>query len=232
MKKHPSAGLLALTILLFSVPKFSQAQIAYDNLTTPASAGTAYPNAQNPIFGDCLNLTQGGILTSLGVSLWNPGFDGNTGTILTGTTVANFYDNTVPYSGGTLAEPLLGSAILLWDFTAKGGLGLNYYEVDLFNLAFLNINLTQNILITQQFTQTSGTSTENGAILFGDPTVGSSPNTIYVKTSTVAAGLYPYPGNPYQIGYRIEIQPVPEPSAWTLMGLGLPALLVLRRRKS
>jgi hypothetical protein len=88
------------------------------------------------------------------------------------------------------------------------------------------------IHITQQFTQTSGTGTENGAILFGDPTVGSSPNTIYLKTSTVPAGLYPYLGNPYQIGYRIEIQPVPEPSTWTLVGLGVPTLLVFHRRKS
>src|SRR5258708_25455483 len=100
----------------------AKAQIrVYDNLSTAPTRGFGDLNANNPILGDSLNLTQGGHLSALGLTLFNPNDLDNLGTVLfTGTMVVKFYDNTVPYLGGVLNNPLLGSATLTWDFTGLG----------------------------------------------------------------------------------------------------------------
>jgi PEP-CTERM motif len=186
-------------------------------------------NANNPIFGDSLNLTQGGHLSALGLTLFNPTNSDNLGSIITGTMVVKFYDNTVPYVGGVLNNPLLGTATLPWDFTRFGGLAPGQFAPNYYDLTSLNIILPQNILITQQFTETSGTSIRNGAALYGNPTTGSSPDNIYIKASDITEGLYPVFGFAAQFGYQIQL--VPEPTALALAGLGAAALLVSRRRK-
>jgi len=204
----------------------------YDNLnSTSAQFGYGEANTSHPIFGDALNLTQSGHLSFLGLTLYNSTAGGNTGSILTGSMVVNFYDNTVPYSGGALtSKPLLGTATLTWDFTLDGGLPAGFYDAETFNLSALNINLTQNIFITQQFTQLTGTSLNNGVAGFGNPTVGISPNNVYINSSSTPEGLYTFSGGvPNQFGYHVEV--VPEPGTFAIAGLGLAGLVVLRRRK-
>src|SRR5689334_22259565 len=133
--------------------------LVYDNLSTPPTAGFGDLNANNPIFGDSLNLTQGGHLSAIGLTLFNPNNLDNLGTVLmTGTMVINFYDNTVPYVTVTLNNPLLGTATVTWDFTPLGGLHPGQFSPNYYDLTSLNINLPQHILVTQQFTETSGTS--------------------------------------------------------------------------
>jgi hypothetical protein len=196
-------------------------------------AGYSEPNANNPVFGDALNLTQGGLLSHVGLSLFNSTSGGNTGPILTGTMTLNIYNNTVPYAGGSLSssDPLIASVNLTWDFTAGGGLPAGFFSTGTFDLSGLNINIPQNIFVTQQFTETTGTSTRNGVILFPDPTVGSSPANVYINSSATAEGLYTFSGNPNQFGYHIDIQTVPEPTSLAFAGLGAFGLLVSRRRK-
>jgi len=140
--------------------------------------------------------------------------------------VVKFYDNTVPYLGGALNNPLVGSATVTWDFTAIGGLTPGHYSPNFYDMTSFNINLPQHILVTQQFTETSGTSIRNGAALLSNPTTGTSPNNVYLKTSAIAEGLYPVSGNPGQFGFHIEI--VPEPSIFALAGM---AMLIIRRKQ-
>lgn len=227
MKAASKSRLLLIAGLCLALS--AKAQTVYENLSTAPTAGFGDLNANNPVFGDSLNLTLGGRLSVLGLTLFNPNNADNPGSILTGSMVVKFYDNTVPYLGGVLNNPLLGSTTLTWDFTGIGGLQPGFYAPNSYDLTSLNITLPQHILVTQQFTQTSGTSIRNGAALLSDPTTGISPNNVYLKTSAIAEGLYTVSGNPGQFGFHIEI--VPEPASFALAGLGAVALLVLGRRK-
>jgi hypothetical protein len=224
--------LLLLAALCLALSAQAQT-VVYENLTGSALAGYSEPNANNPIFGDALNLTQGGHLGNVGLTLFNSNSGGNTGSILTGTMTLNIYNNTVPYGGGSLSgsDPLVASVLLTWDFTAGGGLPAGFYSVGTFDLTSLNINVPQNIFVTQQFAETTGTSTRNGVILFPNPTIGSSPANVYISSTATAEGLYTFSGNPNQFGYHIEVQVVPEPTSLALAGLGASALLIFRRRK-
>lgn len=227
------ARLLSIPAALVVAASAAQAQTTvYDNLATSAVAGYSEANTNNPIFGDALNLSQSGKLSFVGLTLFNSNSGGNTGSILTGSMLVKFYDNTIAYSGGSLSsQPLLGSAVLTWDFTAGGGLPAGFYSTGTFDLTSLNINLTQNIFITQQFTETAGTSTRNGVVLFGNASPGSSPNNVYLNSLATPEGLYSFSGGAAnsQFGYHIEV--VPEPSSLAIAGLGLAGLAILRRRK-
>jgi len=209
----------------------SQAQtVVYDNLATAATAGYSDLNSNHPIFGDALNLTLGGTITAFGLSVYNSSSGGNTGSILAGTMTIDIYDNTTPYAGGPLsAEPLLGSAT----GTVSFGTGLNpgFYTTVTFNLSSLNITVPQNIFVTQQFTETSGTSTRNGVVLFSNPTIGSSPANVYLNSPATPEGLYTFSSNPNQFGYHVEVATVPEPSSFALAGIAVAAAIIFRRRK-
>jgi hypothetical protein len=212
----------------------TQAQtVVYENIGTNAAlAGYSEPNANNPTFGDALNLTQGGTLSHVGLTLFNSNSGGNTGAILSGNMTLNIYNNTVPYAGGSLSasDPLIASVLLTWNFSGTG-LPAGFYSVGTFDLTALNINVPQNIFVTQQFALTSGTSTRNGVVLFPDPSIGTSPANVYISSTATAEGLYTFTGNPNQFGYHIDIQTVPEPTSLAFAGLGVSALLIFRRRK-
>jgi hypothetical protein len=201
---------------------------AYDNLGTAATAGYSEPNTNAPIFGDSLALVQGGPLAGVGFSLYNSSSGGNTGAILAGTMELKIYDNTAPYGGGALSLPLLATFDFGLDLTSGGGLAPGFYSIFTADVTSANITVPQNILVTQQFTQTSGTSTRNGFILFSDPVAGTSPNTVYLKSGATAEGLYTFTGNPGQVGFQITI--VPEPATMVLAGLGIAGALLRRRR--
>ena len=227
-------SLLGIAALIVAALTSEAQQVVYNSVDQSAIAGYSELNTANPIFGDALTLGAGGHLSFLGLTLFNSSSGGNTGSILTGSMVVKFYDNTVPYAGGSLAasDPLIASATLTWDFTAGGGLPAGFYSVGTFDLTSLNINLPQNIIITQQFTETSGTSTRNGVVLFGDATIGSSPNYVYLSSGGTPEGLYSFSGSAAnsQFGYHVEV--VPEPSVLALAGLAGVTGLTFRRRKT
>src|SRR6185295_6146022 len=72
--------------------------------------------------------------------------------------------------------------LLVWDFNGVG------------------LVLPQNILITQQFTITQGTSTRNGVVLCNASPTGSSPNYFYFGSSAFTEGFYTAGGNG-QLGF-------------------------------
>jgi hypothetical protein len=164
------------------------------------------------------------------MSFYNSSSGGNTGSILAGTVTINIYDNTTAYAGGALSsDPLLGTATATVNFGS--GLAPGFFSTASFDLSALNINVPQNIFITQQFTETSGTSLRNGVVLFNNPTIGSSPASVYINSGATPEGLYTFGGgNPNQFGYHVEVVVAPEPSTLALAGLAV-AVLVFRRRK-
>lgn len=233
LTKTMKSRLLLLASLCLALT--SQAQtVVYENIGTNGPlGGYSEPNANHPIFGDALNLAQGGTLSHVGLTLFNSTSGGNTGAILTGTTTLNIYNNTVPYAGGSLSasDPLVASVLLTWTFSGSG-LQPGFFTVGTFDLTSLNIAVPQNIFMTQQFTLSTGTSINNGVVLFPNPSIGTSPANVYINSSATPEGLYTFSGgNPNQFGYHIDIQVVPEPTTFALAGLGAAALVVFRRRK-
>jgi len=126
---------------------------------------------------------------------------------------------------------LLGSAILSWDLTSipGGGLPVGGYALGYEDLSASNINLTQDIFVTQQYTQLTGTSTRNGVVILGNSVVpgSSSPATVYLKSTATAEGLYSFGGTSNQFAYYVDI--VPEPASCGLVAVGVVGMLLRRR---
>jgi hypothetical protein len=232
--------LLTAVAALISVSA-SQAQVTvYDTVTPNPSAGYGEVNDNNPIFGDALNLSQAGQLQQLQFDLFNTTTGGNSGTINTGTMDIEIYDNTVPYSGGSLvaSNPLIGSLNFNLDFTAGGGLPAGFFaRITTNDLTSLSIDLPLNIFITQQFTETDGDSISNGTVLSGtNSAVGSSPANVYISSDATPEGLYTFGGgNLNQFAFAVAVIPaaVPEPATWlgaSLVG-GLMMTRSLRKRR-
>jgi hypothetical protein len=194
-------SLLQLAVL----SSYGQTTTVYDSLNTGVTAGTSEPSGNNPIYGDTLTLSAGGILQNFGLTLYNS--SSSAGSIITGTTTVKFYDNTIPYTSGTINNPLLGTAIINWDYTGGFPLDPGFFDTQVVDVSGLNIVLPQNVLVTQQFSQTSGGSTRWGIALMSDPLVGSSPNKVFISSSATTAGLYTFSGNPGQVGYQIDVMP-------------------------
>jgi len=192
-------------LLLANLSGYGQITTVYDSLSTAVTAGTARASSENPIYGDTLTLSAGGTLANFGLTLYNSST--STGSITNGTTTINFYDNTTPYTSGNINNPLLGTAVVNWVYIGGDSLDPGFLDLQTVDLSGLNIVLPQNVLVTQQFTQNSGNSTRWGVALMSAPVVGSSPNTAFISSSALSAGLYTFGTNPGQVGYQIDVSP-------------------------
>jgi hypothetical protein len=201
--------------------------VVYDNLnTTNPTTGLAEPDRDLPVYGHALDLSQGGQLSFFGLTLSNSSDFSNIGFIITGTTTVKFYDNTIPYTSGSLSgsDPLLGTATINWDFTISP-LNPGFFTTQTVDLRALNITLPPHIFVTQSFSQTTGNSNNNGVVLFSNPTVGNSPGNAYLMDIS-SEGLQNVGNN--QIAYHVEV--VPEPGCIAL--LWLAALTLVPRRRT
>ena len=230
MKQITSLSAALATLVVLALSSAQAGTVVYDNLSTTVLAAFSQPNADSPIFGDSLTLTQGGTLRSISLTLYNSSSGGNTGTIQQGTFVVNFYDNSAPYGGGTLSNPLLGTATFGIDLTGVGGLPAGYYTTYTQDIFSYGIVVPTEVLVTQQFTQTAGDSLRQGVLLFSDAIIGSSPNTVYIKSASTTEGLYTFAGNPGQFGYTLEVEGIPEPTAMMVLIGGSFGILLRRRR--
>lgn len=221
---------ISTLLLLAAAATGAQAQIvSYSDKTV--GFATSQPNSANPIFGQALNMVDGGVLNTISWSVYNSG--SSAGSMLTATSTLRFYDNTVAYTGGSLTatHALLGAI----NFNLNFGTGLlpGYYtSFTSSDLSAFNIVLPKNVFVTQQFTQTAGTSTRNGVVGSGTaPTVGTNPNgAFYMSGTGITEGLYTV-GGAGNLYYEVKVTPqaVPEPA--TMAALGLGAAAALRRRK-
>jgi hypothetical protein len=220
---------LLLAIPALCRPGSVQAQVVvYDTMSpslNPVSTSSE-PFANNPVFGDSLVVSQGGVLRSVGFAVFN----GSNGNILTGTATIRIFDNTVPYASGDLTgtHPLLATLTTNLDFTLPfGGLPPAFVANRTADASALNVTVPQNILVTEEFVETSGTSTAWGTVYTNDPTVGSSPPTVYRKSTVTAEGLYT--GSTGQYAFQVTLAPVPEPNCTILCGIALAGAFAARR---
>ena len=138
-----------------------------------------------------LTLNQGGELAFLGLTVYNS--SSQSGSISKCLMTIYIYDNTIPYSGtGPINNPVLGVWQLPWDFPAYSGgaLAPGAQKLLVWDFNGVGLVLPQNILITQQFTITQGTSTRNGIVLCNASPTGSSPNNFYFGSSAFTEGIY------------------------------------------
>jgi hypothetical protein len=227
--------LAAFAIILVQTSAQAQPVTVYDTVTPAPSAGYSEPNANNPILGDALTLSQGGQLQQLGFDLFNSTSGGNTGAILTGTMNVKIYDNTNPYAGGSLAaaDPLITNLNFNLDFSSGGGLAAGFFTtITTGDLSGLSIMLPLNIFITQQFTELTGTSTRNGTVLSGaNSAVGSSPANVYINSGATAEGLYTFGGGNLN-QFALSVAEVPEPGSLALCGVVACGFNAWRRRRA
>jgi hypothetical protein len=222
--------LAALTALLSHADLSAQAVSVYNNTTAGPLFGYGEANTNTPTYGDALTLAQGGQLSTVGWSFFNN--TASTGTYV-GTETIRIYDNTVPYSGGSLttSNPLIGAVAFSLNFSLPAS---NFTVFTSADLSAFNFVLPLNIFITQQFVQGTGTATGNGVVGFNNSTVAgsSSPNTVYINSTGTPEGLYTFNGQATnQFGYSVSVNPVPEPGSLALCGLGLAGIPAWCRRR-
>jgi hypothetical protein len=186
--------------------------VVYDNTPSPANFGFSQPDLAGS-YGDELFTIGTGILSENKFTIFN----GSTTAgqlLLTASVRVSFFDG--------VTSALLGNYTTNTNF----GTGLNpgfFATIDVTGIDPANINLnTNDVIVVQKFLSTTGTITRIGIASQDPPTVGSSPNTMFISTSSIPAGFYninsggqPLNANP---GYLVAVNPPPVPTtskSWT-----------------
>jgi hypothetical protein len=187
---------------------------------TPSLNATVYDNtASSPIFavsstdlnsqwGDELFTTNTGILSTLVFSLYNSG--SSAGPLLTANVGVSLFDANT--------SALLGSFSTNVNFGA--GLPTGFFSlITVTNLdpLLINLNVT-DIIVIQAVTAKTGAANRLGIASLNPPTVGGSPNDMYINSLTVGpAGFYTFQNGPANPGYQIQVALPPvgtHPTSW------------------
>jgi hypothetical protein len=176
----------------------------YNNTNPQAPANFGFSSTDFAAeWGDRLATTATGILQENDFTVFNSGGGG----------VLNTADVNIGLFDGT-AFTLLGGYTTSVNF---GGLPSGFFSVvTVTGLGGLNINVnTTDVIMLQQIAAKTGTPARLGIASLDPPTIGSSPNTMYINASTVGpAGFYNIGTPPNFLnanpGYRVNVnQPVP-----------------------
>lgn len=199
---------------------------AYDNSTTAVAAGFSSTDLASQ-WGDTLNLGGGwtpykGVVQDNVMSIFNSG--SSAGALLTATIGVDFYRA----SNGSFIGGYVSGAVSFGTGLAPGF----FTTVSITGIEGLGIDLDEgSVYMIQRIVTKTGTASRMGVVIAGNPTVGTSPNTMYISSTTVGApGFYtvssggvPTSGNPL---YKVVL---PAPGAAALLGLG--GLMATRRRR-
>lgn len=229
-----TAVIAAFSLTVIQSASAQTPEIAYATTSTNVNVATSALRANNPIYGDDVFLTRGGTISSLGFALFNSTSSGNTGSIIKGTMLFNFYDGEAYAGSGPLPSPL-GTFSVNLDFSSFGGLLPGFYTTEsVANIETVtSINVPAHLLITQQLTITEGDSIRYGVVSSSSVVVGTGTPTHFFQTSAITApGYYTFgAATVSDIFYEVGLAPIPEPSTAGLFGLGVAALACFRRRK-
>jgi hypothetical protein len=176
--------------------------IVYDNTASPANFGFSSTDPA-AIFGDELITTGTGLLSTQKFSSYN---GGTAGVLLTATYGIQIYD--------AITSVLLGS----YSASVNYGAGLppgNFATITVTGLDPLVILLpVTDVIVLQAIVSKTGTATRLGIASKTPPTIGSSPNTMFISAADVGGGVAGFynignPPVPAQPIYQIGLAPPP-----------------------
>ena len=169
--------------------------VAYDNTLSAPNFGFTSTDLL-AAWGDELFTTNTGVLSSMMLSVFNSG--SSAGPLLTANIGVDLFD--------------AGTAALIGSFTANvnfgAGLPLGFFSVvNITNLDPLAINLNvTNVIVVQTILSKTGAANRLGIASLNPPTVGASPNYMYIAATTVGApGFYNIQQGPANPAYQIQI---------------------------
>jgi len=182
------------------VPTPSAITVAYDNTVSPANFATSSTDLASQ-WGDRMFTTTAGLLSSHEFSIFNSG--SSAGALLTAVVAVEFYDG--------VSAAFLGSYSANVNFGA--GLAPGFYTlVNVPGLDGLAIILPTNVVAVQYVTSFTGGASRLGIASLDPPTVGSSPTSMYIASSTVGGGVpgyYSFATGPANPGYLVGIAQPP-----------------------
>jgi hypothetical protein len=186
------------------------ATVVYDNTASAANFGFSSTDL-TAVWGDELLTTSPGLLSAQKFSVYNSG--SSAGPVLTALIEVDFYDK--------VTSLLIGGYTV--NVTFGAGLNAGFYSmVNVTNLSPLSLTIpVTDIIVLQRVLSFTGTATRLGIVSLDPPTVGSSPNTMYIQASTVNGGIAGFylvgttPANPgYQLTLDVQTVGV-EPATWS-----------------
>lgn len=184
--------------------------VIYDNTASPANFGFSSTDLL-AVWGDELFTVGTGILSTQRFSIFNAG--SSLGPLLTATVSVSIFD--------AASAALLGS----YNVNVNFGAGLNpgfFSNVLVTNLDPLAINLTTtDIVVMQRVTAKTGTANRLGIASLNPPTVGASPNTMYIQAASVNAGtpgFYTIASGPANPLYQLQTATPPVPTRSSTWG--------------
>ena len=169
--------------------------IVYDNTASAANFGFTSTDLAAS-WGDELLTTNTGILSGMMLSIFNSG--SSAGPLLTANIGVQLFDaNTSALLGSFSTNVNYGAGLAPGFFTL-----VNITNLDPFAI---NLNVT-DVIVIQTIVSKTGAANRLGIASLNPPTVGSSPNYMYIAATTVGApGFYNVQQGPANPAYQVQV---------------------------
>jgi hypothetical protein len=180
----------------------------YSNVTSTTNFGIS-STALAATWGDRLTTTSPGTLEEHTFSVYNPGT--SAGPVLSASFRVSFFDGPTGLPVGGYSTPPV---------TFGAGLLPGYYTfITVNSVNPLNINLSNDIIVTQTVLGFTGTATRLGVVSLDPPSIGTSTPQMYIDAPpTGPPGFYTITGQHANPGYRVNVIPPPVSTHSTTWG--------------